>query len=243
MRVYRCFAAGNWKPGDLVPLDREEARHLGAVRRLEVGQMVHLLNGEGTEFHSEATETGRDRVTLRITGIGRSLPRPSVHAVAWGLTKSPAFDDAFHRAVELGMTDFIPLLGDHGEVRWDEGRWEKKQARFSKLAVEAIKQCERLWLPRLHRPVRLQEVLEEAAKKSWRSICLHEREQAVPLHEVSSQSPGDLLLLVGPEGGWSAEETDLIGKAEATIAHLGRGGILRTETAVLAALALLNSHI
>ncbi|MCC5875588.1 MAG: 16S rRNA (uracil(1498)-N(3))-methyltransferase, partial [Candidatus Sumerlaeia bacterium] len=201
MRVYRCFAPGNWKSGDLVSLDKEEARHLGAVRRLDAGQPVLLLNGEGTEFHCEAIEAGRDRVTLRVSGINRSYPRPPSRAIAWGLTKSPAFDDIFHRAIELGMTDFIPLQGDRSEVRWDGSRWEKKETRFARLSIEALKQCERLWLPRLHPPADLKGALGLTENASWRPILLHERADAIPLHRMADEASGNFLLLIGPEGG------------------------------------------
>lgn len=237
MRLYRCFAPGAHQPGAVVELAGEEARHLAAARRVEKGRDVLLLDGRGAEYRAETAEVARQRVALTVHEVLRRDPPPPATALAWSLTKSAAFDDIFTRAVELGMTDFLPLHAQHGDVTWEPRRWEKKRPRYERLAIEALKQCERTWLPRIHDPADLRGALSIASGQGWTPILLHERADAPPLPEVLARAPEDVLLCIGPEGGWTEEESNQAAAAGAHLAHLGRDAILRTETAVMAALA------
>lgn len=238
MRLYRCFAPGPHQPGAVVELAGEEARHLAAARRVEKGREVVLLDGRGGEYRAETVEVARQRVALAVHEILRQDPPPPATALAWSLTKSAAFDDIFTRAVELGMTDFIPLHARRGDVTWDPRRWEKKRPRYERLAIEALKQCERTWLARLHDPADLGGALTAASRQGWAPILLHERANAAPLPEVLARASTNILLCIGPEGGWTEEEFSQATAAGAHPAHLGRDAILRTETAVLTALAV-----
>jgi 16S rRNA (uracil1498-N3)-methyltransferase len=236
VRAYRCLHEGQLLPGAEIVLGEEESRHLAAARRAAPGDPVLILNGAGAEFAAVITAIGKRTTTVRLAEPLRHEPAPPRPiALGWSPTKSPDFDGLFQRAVELGMTDFHVIAADRCVVDWSGDRWEKKADRLTRLAGEALKQCERLWLPRLQPPRPLAALL--ADPRPWTPIFLEERRPDAPplatvLHGVERP-----LLLVGPEGGWSDAEKAVARGAAARPASLGTA-ILRAETALIAALAV-----
>ncbi len=239
MREYRCFLPDVRSPGEVLPLPLEEARHLVQVLRAGPGREVLVLDGAGREWRAEVAEAGRRTASVRILEISRTAPPPAPRWLACALTKSARFDDMLQQAVEVGMTAFFPLLTDRTEVHPDARRAEKRIERWRRLAAEALKQCERLWLPEFHAPAGLGDHLAMAGEHGVRRIALMER--------IPPDGPGlpdlpageGVCLYIGPEGGWSEGERELLGRGGVERVSLGTEAVLRTETAALAGLAQL----
>lgn len=233
-RIYRCFHDGELQAGATIAIDRDEAHHLATVRRAGDGATVRVLNGRGVE--AEGVLSAKNAVA--VDRILRSEPRPAPPLeLALALTRTDAFEDAIERAIELGATAFRAIESDHCVVRLDAKKAAARVERWQRMATERLKQCERLWLPDIHGPASLAEAVAAAKGPGVVPVLLAERAVAPPLADIVRQSPDrGLCLLVGPEGGWSAEERDAALAAGAVAASMG-AAILRSETAALAGLA------
>lgn len=242
MRTYRCYTnIPTLRPASTIELDEAEARHLATVRRVQTGHHVILVNGQGTEARAVITELRKKTVSVRIEEILRhEAESPARVTLACALTKGPDLDDMFHRAVELGISAFVPLLTERTTIDPDERQAARRLERWQRLAIEALKQCERLWLPDIHPPIPLAELLTRDRTEPAKRILLHERQLGTPnLRELLARSPfAPVTIIIGPEGGWSPGETDLARDASVPFATLGSEAILRTETAALAALSI-----
>ncbi len=234
MRTYRSFHDVPTLEGlGEIVLGKDEARHLSRVRRASPGDRCILVNGRG----EEADATLLDGGVLRIDAVRRAAPPARALAVAPALTRTDAFEDALERCIELGVTAFHPLVTEHCVVRLDAGKRAARAERWRRLAIERLKQCERLHLPSIGEPCELGDFLESAPTASCRTIILAERETGAPrLRDLVAADSRDICLLVGPEGGWSAEERSLMRQKGCDSASLG-DHILRSETALIVAVA------
>lgn len=234
MRLYRCFHDGDLRAGESIVLAREEAHHLSTVRRTGEGARVRVLNGRGMEAEGSLV----DGKAVEIAAIVRDEPRPQPGIeLALALTRTDAFEDAIERGIELGMTAFRPLEAEHCVVRLDAKKAAARADRWHRMAIERLKQCERLWLPRIEAPAAPARAIAAISAEQCLPVFLSERSAAPPLLELAREHAGrSLCLLVGPEGGWSAGERDEAVAAGAVEASLG-SAILRAETAALAGLA------
>ncbi len=240
MREIRTFHDGSLYPGDEIELNAEESHHLASVLRLREGAEVTVLNGRGVICPAVITSAGKKQVCVRLASTAETAPRPRGRWLACGLTKSAAYDDMIPRAVELGMTRFHPLLCERCVVGMPEEKETKKRAKWQRAAVEALKQCERGWLPEFGDPSAPRAMVETAYEAGVVSVVLAERrvEGMSPTDALREFGDQDLCLLAGPEGGWGEEELEGMLESGARPLTLTRSAILRTETAALAALAL-----
>lgn len=239
MRDLIAFYDGALVEKQAIELSRDESQHLLKVRRVRQGATVFVLNGCGTFAEAKLLEADRSSARLEITNISQTVPQPSPRiSLAVGVTKSSAFDDMIQRAVELGMTDLIPIITDRSDSRLDEKKRDQRCEKWARVFRESLKQCERLWLPELHGFRTPQEVIEESG--NGLTVALVERggETALPLRDVIGQikEKPAITFLIGPEGGWSESERSTFESEGVLQGHLGNA-ILRTETACLAALS------
>jgi len=242
MRTLRCYCDDQeFRPGGDILLSEDEGRHLGTVLRARVGFQVEVLDGAGGLAFGEVTEGGKAGWRVAIREVAPAVPRRA-HPLelAPALTRTDAFDDALHRAIELGMTAFRPVLSERTVVELDEKKSARRMERWRRIAVESIKQCERRWLPEIAAPVDLEEAIDEVRLRGLTPVVLLERASDIP--PLSTQkdklSAVGVCLLIGPEGGWSPSEVEYL-RENSTALSLGNA-ILRSETAALAALALLS---
>ena len=243
MRDYRCFYPGPLEHGATVELSRDEAAHLVKVRRLKSGGEVTVLNGQGAVAEARLAESDRRDVSLEIGDVLQA-PRSPALALAMALTKSNAFDDTLQRAVELGMTHFFPVQAERSVVQLDEKKTAHRLDRWQRLSIEALKQCERPWLPEFSNPSPLEALLATLHDSSFVPVVLAERREdsAPPLLDVLGATSGrPVCLLIGPEGGWTPQELERLEKGAVRFATLGTA-VLRSETSALAALGTTLAH-
>lgn len=239
MRSYRCFHDAPVRAGERLTLAPEEATHLAKVRRLRDGEEAFVLDGRGTEARALAVDARRG--VLEVGDIVRreESPGPALE-LGLALTRTGAFEDVLARAVELGITAFRPIETEHAVVRLDERKAAARHERWRRLAIERLKQCERLWLPEFHEPLPLAPLLEALSAAAVVPVGLVERAgpDVPPLGGLArSLGAAPACLLVGPEGGWTAAEAALLAAPPCRPATLG-SAILRAETAALAAVAV-----
>jgi len=233
----RFFAEELLEEGALARVGQEEARHMHRVMRLRPGDVVILLHEDGL-IREGTIESLDDRQSLvRVQRIlpDRSEPETEMILVQ-SLCKGDKMELIIQKAVELGVRRILPLKAGRSDVRLGEDRAEKRALRWQRIAREAVKQCRRAVVPEIGAPVGLRQCLDSLPENTL-VIALYEEETAQSLRQVLSRNPvGPVALLVGPEGGFQAEEMDLVRKAGGITATLGPR-ILRTETAGLCGLS------
>ena len=214
----------------MVSLNEDESHHLSRVSRHQVGDFVIVFDGLGHEYDATIETIDKRSTTLHITEA-RHSPRsmPGRLVLASAIPKGDRFDMLLEKITELGVHQFIPLNTERGVVVPSA----EKLPKWQRQTIEACKQSGRNQLPQIDEPKSLAAILADTALPS-------RRWQSVPGSMVSLQErlyrpdqPRDLLILVGPEGGWTKSELALA--AENGVQTIGLGPrILRIETACLA---------
>lgn len=218
--------------GDVVVLAGPEGRHAATVRRIRAGEPVDLVDGRGTRCTGTVVATTRDSVTVAVTRrVVEPAQSPRITLVQ-ALAKGDRGELAVELATEVGVDAIVPWSAARCVVRWEGERGHKALSRWRASAREAAKQSRRAWVPEVVAPVTTAQVAELPGTL----LVLHESAE-VALSAI--QLTGDLVLVVGPEGGVTDGELDALRRAGGTAVRLG-GTVLRTSTAGAAAIAVVS---
>ncbi|MCZ7460331.1 16S rRNA (uracil(1498)-N(3))-methyltransferase [Streptomyces sp. WMMC940] len=220
-----------------VTLDGPEGRHAVSVRRLRVGEEVVLTDGRGTGgYGTVAAVEGKDRLHVSVTAV-REEPEPAPRiTVVQALPKGDRGELAVETMTETGVDAIVPWGAARCITQWRGERGAKSLAKWRSTAREAGKQSRRLRFPEVAGVATTQQVARLLGEADL-AVVLHE-EGAEPLATAQLPSAGDIVLVVGPEGGVSPEELATFAEAGAKPCRLGPS-VLRTSTAGTAASALL----
>lgn len=232
------FLAGKLDGPELT-LDGPEGRHAASVRRLRAGERVDLTDGAGAVAECVVRETLKDVLMLDVLRrYDVEAPRPRL-VVVQGLPKGDRGELAVEMMTEAGVDVIVPWAASRSITQWKGDKVAKALGRWRSTAREAGKQARRFHLPEvadLASTAHVERLLSEAAL----GLVLHE-EAAEPLSGVSLPVGGDIVVVVGPEGGVSEQELAGFRAAKAVPVLLG-ATILRTSTAGVAAAAVLLSR-
>ena len=222
--------------GKTTVLEGEAAHHLGRVLRAQTGQLYELSDGERV-WLGRIESVGRDRVQFALVEELRAV-HPGVNVtLLLSIVKFDAFEWAIEKATELGVSAIVPLAAERSEKALLTAA-AKRSNRWKKLLLEASQQSRRVRVPVLDALAKPEVAF--APRKDGLRVMLSERASASPLRKVlQGQRTAIAILAIGPEGGWTDEEFGAASKYGFSQASLGRL-ILRTETAVVTALASLN---
>ena len=237
MRLTRVYVEAPLESNAQVTLSGGAAAHLTRVLRLGPGAAVTLFNGQGGEYLASIERVHGARVTVAIGAhqpIERESPFPLT--LAQGGARGERMDLVVQKATELGVARLVPVLTERSIVRLDEEQSDRKSSHWRAIAIAACEQCGRNRLPEVALPARLGELLREPAGESVRLLL---SPSATRRLEDVPRPAGGATVLIGPEGGLSAEEQALAEGAGYTAVNLGPR-VLRTETAAIAALTLLQ---
>ncbi|WP_456433470.1 RsmE family RNA methyltransferase [Thermosulfuriphilus sp.] len=225
------FYAPQSSPGKRVVLAPDEGHHLRKVLRLRAGEDIWLLDGQGGLFLGTIEETSPQGVAVRVKDLIFRAPPALPLVLVQAMLKGERLAWLIQKATELGATKIVLFESRRSVVRRTGG---EKLRRLRRIALEALKQSGRLYLPEIVGPLPLKEALTKGAEE----ICLilHEKEGQRRLKDLLPQAGSGLSLAVGPEGGFEAEEIKLAQGLGYTPVRLGKA-VLRSETAALAALA------
>ncbi len=243
MRQYRIYHEGPYFEGEKIQVTDEEAIHLTRVLRLNAGDSFLAFDGKGTFAEVQATEVGKRSLSGVIKSTRTIARSDSQLILAASVTKSHHWEDMIQRCTELGITGFIPLLTDRSEVRLDKARQEKKLQKWDKVIKEALKQSERAWLPELYNFMSPVGALELSSAADVIPYALVERGGAPDGLAQMQRESRSVMILIGPEGGWSDEEIKLFKEKSIAVATFPGEVILRAETACLAAVTLFQFSI
>jgi len=237
MRLTRAYVDAALEPGARVVLTGNAAGHLTRVLRLRPGAAVTLFNGGGGEYAASIERVLRSEVTLAVgehQPIERESPFPLT--LAQGVSRGERMDLVVQKATELGVTRLVPVITERSIVRLDDEQSDRKSSHWRAIAIAACEQCGRNRLPEVALPAQLPSFLRLSAGGCVQLLL--SPSAARRIEDVPRPANG-ATVLIGPEGGLSEEEQALAEVAGYTAVNLGPR-VLRTETAAIAALTLLQ---
>lgn len=243
MRIPRIYTNQPLSCDSSVVVDGSGARHLSSALRMKAGQTITLFNGEGGEYNAELTQVSKNRVTaavLEYFEINRESPL-KLH-LAIGVSRGERMDLIVQKATELGASEITPLFTERTEVKLSGDRLEKRVRHWQQIAISACEQCQRNIVPQVNRPTLLNQWLSATDSQNQQlKLVLHHRTEK-SLGDLSNDFPSaaELCLLVGPEGGLGESEIETAMASGFLPLALGPR-VLRTETAPLAAISILQS--
>ncbi|MFD5463643.1 16S rRNA (uracil(1498)-N(3))-methyltransferase [Kitasatospora sp. NPDC127059] len=224
-------------PGAVVRLDGAEGRHAAAVKRLAAGEAVTLADGLGLGVDGTVAQVlGKDAIEVTVAAVRREPePAPRI-VVVQALPKGDRGELAVETMTEVGVDVVVPWAASRCITQWKGERGAKALAKWRATAREAGKQSRRLRFPEVREAMTTRQLAPLLAGAALAAV-LHE-EGAEPLAQAALPAGGDIVLVVGPEGGVSPEELAAFAEAGAKPYRLGPS-VLRTSTAGVAAGALL----
>ena len=236
----RFHAPGVRAPGQDLVLSGEEFHHLRHVLRLQVGDTLSLFDGIGKGFQASLVEMDRQRAVLKVGA--EELPSPEspleLH-LGLALAKGEKLDLMVQKGTELGVFAFHPLVTRRSDLKLDSERAESRLNRWRRVALEACKQSGRTRIPEIFPPVALSSFLERQLP-AHRLLLHPDGEPASGLLQGALiLGAASLLAAVGPEGGWSPDELQLLERGGFRGMCLGPR-VLRAETAAIIAAGLLQ---
>ena len=227
--------------GDRYPLADRDRQYLGKVLRLGGGDRILLFDGRGREGEGEihVSAAGDWEVAVLESWIADAAPLSLILAQA--LPKAGKMDLILQKATELGVDAVHPFASQRSVPRLDPDKAGARRERWQKIAMEAARQCRRASLPAIHPVVPFERMLEMIPRDAFRILCWEE-EKNLDIRTLLGKGPGEasaVCVVIGPEGGFTAEERAAAQARGFASASLGPR-LLKVETAVLAILALVQ---
>ncbi|TDV54130.1 16S rRNA (uracil(1498)-N(3))-methyltransferase [Actinophytocola oryzae] len=220
-------------------LDGPEGRHAAAVRRLQPGEELVIADGRGAAAACVVeTVQGKESLGLHVQrSWTEPQPQPRI-VLAQALIKGDRGELAVELATETGVDVIVPWRSGRSIVKWEDGpRGAKALARWRSTAREAAKQSRRAWIPEVTEAVTTRQLVD-LIRKSAVTVLLDAAAEA-GIRDITMPTEGDLVLVVGPEGGISESESETLRTAGAQVARLGPT-VLRASTAAAVAIAALG---
>ncbi|HEX2705618.1 MAG TPA: 16S rRNA (uracil(1498)-N(3))-methyltransferase [Candidatus Lustribacter sp.] len=223
-------------PGSEVTIDGSEGRHASAVTRVRPGEMVYVTDGAGRRALAEVTHVVRGTIVAKVVEI-ETVAEPSLRLVlVQALAKGGRDEQAVESATELGVDVVVPWQADRSVARWRPERAAKAREKWVQVTRAATKQSRRSRIPEV---TPLATTTDLVARVVGAPLALVlEAGAAETLAGVTLPTEGDVTVIVGPEGGISAQELEALVRAGARPVRLG-AEIMRTSSAGPAALAVI----
>lgn len=242
MRLTRIFYPYKIDINTDIVLDTKASNHLLRVLRLEIDASLTLFNGDGGEFFAKISAIKNHCAVVKIIEfISKTVESPLKIHLAQGIGRGEKMDYVIQKAVELGVYQITPLFTEYCNVKLNEERAEKKISHWQPIIISACEQSGRNYLPKIAAPQNLINWLEHdviSENKNPLKIILDPSASSSLTDIYNNHS--EVTILVGPEGGLSANEIELAKKHNFIGIKLGPR-ILRTETAALAAISALQT--
>lgn len=239
MSIRRFFHGDLANDPKRIDLPREEAKHAKRVLRLEQGDAVELFDGAGRVASGVVAAVGQG-VSIEVGSVRDAERSHPVINVAVALPKGDRAATLIEKLSELGADRVVPLITQRSVVDPGKGKLE----RFDRIALESAKQCGRAWMMTIDKPTMLEHVLERPGD-ALRLIGDPDGAGVQDLPSVAGAGESDaassVVVLIGPEGGWTLAERDEAAEAGFLPWCFSRN-VLRVETAAIAAVAILRDR-
>jgi 16S rRNA (uracil1498-N3)-methyltransferase len=245
MSLPRFFCAMPLAAGSIIDLPDALAHHALRVLRLKPGSEIILFNGQGGEYHArlETPDAGSGSNTaapvtlLHFDPVERELTTDIT--LAQGIPSGDKMDWVIEKAVELGAARLSPIEAQRSVIQLRGDRLAKRMGHWRRIAQAASEQCGRNRIMQIDEPLKMETYIGRSLSEG-RVVLFCDPAASFSLKQAVADKQQPLTLLVGPEGGWSVEEQDIIRKFGLSGVRFGRR-VLRTETAGLALIAAISA--
>ncbi|MEO8365931.1 MAG: 16S rRNA (uracil(1498)-N(3))-methyltransferase [Pseudoxanthomonas sp.] len=240
MRVTRCHVDLPLSAGAKITLPVSSAAHLVRVLRLREGDECVLFNGDGNDYAACLALAGKREVIADILSVSPvDNESPLRITLIQGIARGEKMDLILQKATELGVAGFIPVLAERTEVKLDAERTEKRMLHWRSVIASACEQSGRARVPELTQPIPLGHVTTKLVDDTVKFTLDPAGDLA--LATMATPTGHSVAIAIGPEGGWSRRDREILHAAGFSGLRLGPR-VLRTETAGLAAIAALQSR-
>jgi 16S rRNA (uracil1498-N3)-methyltransferase len=220
--------------------DKNDIKHINKVLRLDIGDQLNVSDSMEFEYKTEIISIHSDEIEVKILDKQKFAREPELKVTLFqGVPKQGKMELIIQKTVELGVHAVVPVFTARTVVQ-DKGNFSKKIQRWQRISDEAVKQCKRGIVPAVEPSMTFKEMVEELA--GFQLVLFpYENEEKETIKDCLrnlTMKVDNVAVIIGPEGGFSDEEADLLVGAGAKSVTLGKT-ILRTETAGLAAIAMI----
>jgi 16S rRNA (uracil1498-N3)-methyltransferase len=246
--MHRFYLTPERCAGNALRLDGREAHHALHVLRVKRGEQIMVLDGAGSEFLCAIGNCARNVVELSVSLKNFTPPPPCSFLLLQAVPRGKIIESIIQKSVELGAHRIVPLLTEHVVTHLDNESAEHNREKWQQVAIEAIKQCGAVWLPKIEMPTTIENFLarkekfELALVGSLQSGRRHPRECFREFEKAHGRLPRTAGVWIGPEGDFTLGELKAIEAAGAHPISLGRL-VLRVETAAIYCLSILNYEL
>ncbi len=237
----RFFSPPESVKDDKIFIEGKEAHHLLKVMRLKKGDEVAIFDGQGNSYEGPIIEEGKKSAIVKILTRKKvkRLNQPSI-TLAQGIPARGKMDYLVEKATELGVDKIFPLETQRSVVKMNRTKAEAARRRWEKIAVSASKQSGRVSLPVISRIIKFSQFLRKIAEFDLvLFFCLSSEGGALKRNIRHKGRPCNILVLIGPEGGFSSEEIKQAKLSGFNLINLG-ANVLKSDTAALAVLSILQ---
>lgn len=224
-----------------IVIDGPDAHHIARSLRMAEGDEATVCDNEGGEYRCTLVRIRDEECILEIIETRDSKTEPKVNITLFmAYPKGDKLETVIQKAVELGVSRIIPFESSRCIKRPKAEKIEKQTMRLVRIAEEAAKQCGRAKIPTVTQPMSFSDMLEEANESTLSLLC-YENEDGLTIKDIikGRETPDSVSVIVGSEGGFSAEEAELAKNSGCISVSLGNR-ILRCETAPSFALSVLS---
>ena len=221
---------------DLI-LEKEDAHYLKNVMRLREGDNVFLFNSKDGEFKGEIISSDKKNIKVKLISKIDNINKPGKISLIFSLIKSSKLDYLIQKCTEIGVKSFIPVISEKSVAK------NFNIKRTEKIIKESCEQSNQLFLPAIHEVEKLEKKIKSFDKNSIVFFADINSSNKKIDEVIKNNKNREFYLLVGPEGDFSLKERDLLKSMNNCIPISLGQNILRSETAAVAGLAILNSHI
>jgi 16S rRNA (uracil1498-N3)-methyltransferase len=215
-----------------VVLDEATSKHMVQVLRMQNGEQLQLTNGKGLLFTTEITDNNRKKCTVTIIQKSKiNNPKSKISIAISPIKNNTRFEWFLEKATEIGITEIIPLICSRTE------KTAFKFDRMKSILVSAMLQSQQCWLPVLHEPIKFNSLVKSSnQQQKFIAHCIDDAKRN--LTDLNNESLSSKIILIGPEGDFTADEIELALQNNFNAVALGETR-LRTETAGIVAATLL----
>ncbi len=238
MRLTRVHVDGELRTGGELDLPETPAAHLTRVLRLQVGDGCVVFDGRGHEADAQLVAIDKRGARVRIGEVRTPANESPLRiTLLQGVARGEKMDLILQKGTELGVGAFVPVFSDRSEVKLDGARAAKRLEHWRGVVVSACEQSGRAFMPDVQPPAALANALASLAPASR---LLLDPVATLNCRTALAANQRDIVLAVGPEGGWSPQDRSLLEAQGFLGVRLGPR-VLRTETAGLAAIAAMQA--
>ncbi len=236
LATFFLSGVGSATVGQELVLEGSEGHHAATVRRLTPGEQLSLTDGEGSVARCRVTSVDKRSLVAEVLDVVTTPPETPRVVVVQAIPKGERGELAVEMLTEVGVDVIVPWAASRSIARWKGDRADRALAKWRTAAREAAKQARRSWFPTVADLATTDEVVELLSRASVR-VVLHEAASG-PLADVPVPGRGEIVVVVGPEGGITDEELEAFSAVGAEPLRMG-SSVLRSSTAGVAAVAAL----